>query len=38
MLADETMVGANGFTAPALPHDRLRQIMERYARLTGGGG
>ena len=38
MLAAETMVGANGFTAPALPHDRLRQIMERYARLTDGGG
>jgi len=38
MLAAETVVGANGFTAPALPHDRLQEIMERYARLTEGGG
>jgi L-aminopeptidase/D-esterase-like protein len=27
MLAAETMTGANGFTLPALPHDRLSAIM-----------
>lgn len=29
MLAAETLTGINGFTVPALPHDRLREIMER---------
>lgn len=30
MLAAETMTGINGYTVPALPHDRLREIMNRY--------
>lgn len=34
MLAAETMTGANGYTLPALPHDRLRDIM----RENRGGG
>jgi L-aminopeptidase/D-esterase-like protein len=29
MLAAETLTGINGYTVPALPHDRLREIMER---------
>lgn len=33
MIAAETMVGRDGNTAFALPHDRLRDIMRRYGRL-----
>jgi L-aminopeptidase/D-esterase-like protein len=33
MVAAETMTGANGVTVPALPHDRLREILRRYNRL-----
>ncbi len=33
MVAAETMVGRDGNTAYALPHDRLRDIMKRYGRL-----
>ncbi len=29
MLAAETLTGINGYTVPALPHDRLREIMDR---------
>jgi L-aminopeptidase/D-esterase-like protein len=29
MLAAETLTGINGFTVPALPQERLREIMER---------
>jgi L-aminopeptidase/D-esterase-like protein len=29
MLAARTVTGINGYTVPALPHDRLREIMER---------
>jgi L-aminopeptidase/D-esterase-like protein len=29
MLAAETLTGINGFTVPALPHEALRDIMER---------
>jgi len=29
MLAAETLTGINGYTVPALPHDRLREIMRR---------
>ena len=29
MLAAETLTGIDGYTVPALPHDRLREIMER---------
>ncbi len=32
MLAARTMQGANDLVVPALPHDRLRQIMARYGR------
>ena len=31
MLAAETLTGINGYTVPALPQDRLREIMERAA-------
>ena len=33
MVAAETMVGRDGNTAYALPHDRLREIMRRHGRL-----
>ena len=29
MLAAETLTGINGYTVPALPRDRLQEIMER---------
>ena len=29
MLAAETLTGINGYTVPALPHDRLSEIMRR---------
>ena len=29
MLAAETLTGINGYTVPALPHDRLTEIMQR---------
>jgi D-aminopeptidase len=39
MLAAETLTGINGYTVPALPHDRLREIMERTnAALERGRG
>ncbi|MFY9550542.1 MAG: P1 family peptidase [Thermoanaerobaculia bacterium] len=34
MVAAETMTGANGFTARALPHDELRRILKKYNRLA----
>jgi D-aminopeptidase len=34
LVAAETMVGANGVTVHALPHDRLRQVLRKYGRLT----
>jgi len=34
MVAAETMSGVNGNTVYALPHDRLRQVMEKYNRLA----
>ena len=34
MLAAKTMRGADGYVVPALPHDRLREVMRKYARLT----
>ena len=34
LVAAETMTGANGVTVHALPHDRLRQVLRRYNRLT----
>jgi L-aminopeptidase/D-esterase-like protein len=34
MLAAKTMRGADGYVVPALPHDRLREVMRKYARVT----
>jgi D-aminopeptidase len=33
MVAAETMVGINGNTVYGMPHDRVREIMEKYNRL-----
>jgi D-aminopeptidase len=33
MLAAKTMTGADYLRVPALPHDRLRQLLQRYGRL-----
>lgn len=35
MVAAKTMVGINGNTVHALPHDRLRTALEKYNRLAG---
>jgi D-aminopeptidase len=32
LVAAETMVGRDGVTAHALPHDRLLEVMARYGR------
>jgi D-aminopeptidase len=32
MLAAKTMRGADGYVVPALPHDRLREVMGKYGR------
>src|SRR6267142_2078215 len=34
MLAAQTMTGADDLTVFALPHDRLREVLKRYNRLT----
>lgn len=34
MVAAETMTGINGYTVIALPHDRLREVLKKYNRLT----
>jgi L-aminopeptidase/D-esterase-like protein len=34
MLAAKTMRGADNYVVPALPHDRLRQVMRKYGRLA----
>ncbi|MEM7414220.1 MAG: P1 family peptidase [Gemmatimonadota bacterium] len=34
MLAAETMTGINGYTVPALPHDRLREIMRSVPHMN----
>jgi L-aminopeptidase/D-esterase-like protein len=34
MLAAKTMRGADGYVVPALPHDRLQQVMRKYGRLA----
>jgi D-aminopeptidase len=34
MIAAETMTGINGYTVYALPHDRLREVLKKYNRLT----
>ena len=33
MVAAETMVGINGNTLFALPHDQLREILRKYRKL-----
>ena len=38
MLAAETLTGINGYTVPALPHDRLRTLMTRVNGALEGGG
>ena len=32
MICNETMVGRNGHTSIALPHDQLMHVMKRYGR------
>ncbi len=34
LIAAETMTGANDVTVHALPHDRLREVLRKYNRLT----
>ena len=34
MIAAETMTGANNLTVYALPHDRLREVLNKYNRLV----
>jgi L-aminopeptidase/D-esterase-like protein len=34
MIAAETMTGINNHTVIALPHDRLREVLKKYNRLT----
>jgi L-aminopeptidase/D-esterase-like protein len=34
MVAAETMTGIDNHTVPALPHDRLREVLKKYNRLT----
>ena len=34
MIAAKTMTGINGHTVEALPHDRLREVLKEYNRLT----
>jgi D-aminopeptidase len=36
MVAAKTMSGANGHTVDALPHDKLREILKKYNRLSDG--
>ena len=38
MVGAETMVGRDGNRSEAIPHDRLREILGAYNRLSGGGG
>jgi L-aminopeptidase/D-esterase-like protein len=33
MLAAQSMTGADYLRVPALPHDRLRAVLEKYRRL-----
>ena len=34
LVAAETMTGADGTTVEAIPHDRLREVLAKYGRLT----
>jgi D-aminopeptidase len=36
LVAAETMIGVDGHTVYALPHDRLKDVLRKYNRLTGG--
>ena len=36
MLAARTMKGRGGLVVPALPHDRLREVLKKYGRLKSG--
>jgi D-aminopeptidase len=38
MVAAETMTGINNYTAIALPHDKLREILKKYNRLEPAAG
>ena len=38
MVAAETMVGRDGNRSEAIPHERLREILRTYNRLSDGGG
>jgi D-aminopeptidase len=33
MIAARTMVGRDGYTVEALPHDKLREVLKKYSRL-----
>ena len=33
LLAAKTMTGADHLRVPALPHDRLREVLQKYGRL-----
>ena len=37
LVAAETMTGQGGHTVPALPHEEVRQILQKYGRLEKGG-
>jgi D-aminopeptidase len=34
LIAAETMTGANNRTVTAIPHDRLREVLQKYNRLV----
>ena len=34
MVAAKTMTGVDGHTVVALPHDRLREVLQKYNRLA----
>ena len=34
MVAAESMTGINGHSVPALPHDKLREVLKKYNRLN----
>jgi len=36
LIAAETMTGADGLTVPAIPHDRLREVLRRYGQVAEG--
>jgi D-aminopeptidase len=38
MVAAKTMTGINGNTVEALPHNRLREVLQKYNRLVGPSG